>query len=68
MAAAGQERFLLPLSTDAQAAGEGLPWFLGLKRARKGSGEGEEVEIAVKGMQMFVEDACPSNLKAWRKW
>lgn len=56
--AAGQERFPQCLSTDAKAAGEGLPWFLGLKRAREGSGEREEVEIAGKGIRMFVEDAC----------
>lgn len=35
--------------------------FLGLERAREGSGEGEDVEIAGKCMQMLVEDACPRH-------
>lgn len=57
----GHERFPLPLSTDTSTAGEGLLWFLGLERTREGSGEGEEVEIAGKCMQMLVEGACPRH-------
>lgn len=41
------------------ASREGLLWFLGLKSAREGSGEGKEVETAGRSMQMLVGDASP---------
>lgn len=49
--------FPCPLAQLVSASTEGLLWFLGLKSAREGSGEGKEVETAGRSMQILVGDA-----------